>query len=227
MKFYIVNGSPRKNYNTGQLLDKTVEGIKDTLKSQVPDEEIEIERIDLYSLNYTGCKSCFLCKQKDGPFYATCPVNDDIKDILNDMRTCDGMILGSPIYFADITGMLRSFIERLCFPQYPYADNLDITEKRMPTGIIYDMNIPEDHPDKDFYYKLFDILEGNFIERVYSKPYSLKVHFTYQFDDYSKYVNEWFDEEEKRKRREEQFPIDLENAYKMGVNIATDAINKK
>ena len=59
MKFYIVNGSPRKNYNTGQLLDKTVEGIKDTLKSQVPDEEIEIERIDLYSLNYTGCKSCF------------------------------------------------------------------------------------------------------------------------------------------------------------------------
>lgn len=45
MKFYIVNGSPRKNYNTGQLLDKTVEGIKDTLKSQVPDEEIEIERM--------------------------------------------------------------------------------------------------------------------------------------------------------------------------------------
>lgn len=132
------------------------------------------------------------------------------------MRTCDGIIFGAPVYFADINGMLRSFIERLCFPQFPYAD-IDITEKRMPTGIIYDMNIKEDNPAAPFYYEVFDFLEEMFIGRVFSKPYSLKVHDTYQFDDYSKYVNTWFNEEDKKKQRDTQFPKDLDEAYKMGV----------
>ncbi|RAP49438.1 MAG: hypothetical protein BZ136_03310 [Methanosphaera sp. rholeuAM74] len=222
MKFYIINSSPRKGYNTSQLLDKAVEGINDTLNDT--SNEVKIEKIDLYDLQYTGCRSCFLCKQKDGPFYGTCPVNDDIKDILEDMRSCDGIILGTPVYFADINGMLRSFIERLCFPQYPYADNLDITQKRMPMGIIYDMNIKEDNPSKPFYDTVFDFLEDMFLARVYTKPYSLKVYNTYQFDDYSKYVNTWFDEEDKKQQRQTQFPKDLEEAYNMGVNIAKDSI---
>ncbi len=222
MKFYIINSSPRKNNNTKELLNKAVEGIKDTLKGKVDD--VTIETVDLYDLNYTGCRSCFMCKQKDGPFYATCPVNDDIKDILADMRTCDGIVFGAPVYFADINGMLRSFIERFCFPQYPYADDLDITEKRMPIGMIYDMNIKEDNPSMPFYNSVFDFLEVMFIERVYSKPYSLKVNNTYQFDDYSRYVNTWFDEEDKKQQRQTQFPKDLEEAYNMGVKIANDSL---
>lgn len=222
MKFYIINSSPRKNNNTKELLNKAVEGIKDTLKGKVDD--VTIETVDLYDLNYTGCRSCFMCKQKDSPFYATCPVNDDIKDILADMRTCDGIVFGAPVYFADINGMLRSFIERFCFPQYPYADDLDITEKRMPIGMIYDMNIKEDNPSMPFYNSVFDFLEVMFIERVYSKPYSLKVNNTYQFDDYSRYVNTWFDEEDKKQQRQTQFPKDLEEAYNMGVKIANDSL---
>lgn len=122
--------------------------------------------------------------------------------------------------------MLRSFIERLCFPQFPYAD-IDITEKRMPIGIIYNMNIKEDNPSIPFYNSVFDFLEEMFLGRVFSKPYSLKVYDTYQFDDYSKYVNTWFDEEDKRQNREIQFPKDLKEAYNMGVKIAEDAINKE
>ena len=224
MKFFIINSSPRKNQNTSKLLDKVVEGITDTLNDKT--EDVEIEMLNLYDLNYTGCRSCFLCKQKECPFYGTCPVNDDIKDILADIRTCDGVVFGTPVYFADINGMLRSFIERFCFPQFPYAD-LDITEKRMPTGIIYDMNLNEDNPAVAFYKTVFDFLEEAFIERVYTKPYSLKVYNTYQFDDYDKYVNTWFDEEDKRQQRETQFPKDLKKAYDMGVNIAKDSLNKE
>lgn len=223
MKYYVINSSPRKNYNTSQLLEKVVEGIKDTLKDKTDD--VQIEMINLYDLEYTGCRSCFLCKQKEGPFYGTCPVNDDIKDILSDMRTCDGIVFGAPVYFADINGMLRAFIERLCFPQFPYAD-IDITEKHMPMGIIYDMNIKTDNPAFPFYNTVFDFLEESFLGRVYTKPYSLKVNNTYQFDDYSKYVNTWFDEEDKRQQRETQFPKDLEEAYNMGVNIAKDSLKK-
>ena len=39
MKFYIVNASPRKNYNTSKLLDKVAEGIKDTVSDKVSDDD--------------------------------------------------------------------------------------------------------------------------------------------------------------------------------------------
>lgn len=55
MKVYAINGSPRKNKNTATLLKKALEGVK----ASSPNEEIETEIINLYDLNYTGCKSCF------------------------------------------------------------------------------------------------------------------------------------------------------------------------
>ena len=88
------------------------------------------------------------------------------------------------------------------------------------------MNIKKHNPAIPFYTTVFDFLEENFLERVFTKPYSLKVHNTYQFDDYSKYVNTWFDEEDKKEQKEKQFPKDLEKAYDMGVNIAKDSLKK-
>ena len=73
MTYYLINGSPRKNFNTAQLLDKAAEGIKNIK------EDAKIEIIDLYQLNYKGCMSCFNCKMIDGPFYKQCPINDDLK----------------------------------------------------------------------------------------------------------------------------------------------------
>ena len=52
----------------------------------------------------------------------------------------------------------------------------------------------------------------------------LKVFDTFQFSDYSKYENYAFDPELKAKRKEEHFPIDLENAYDLGVKIAQDSL---
>ena len=52
MKFFAINGSPRKTFNTAQLLDKSLEGIKSILP------EAEVERIDLYDIPFNGCKSC-------------------------------------------------------------------------------------------------------------------------------------------------------------------------
>ena len=60
MKALFINGSPRKNGNTAQLLRKAMEGAKDA--------GAEVEFVDLYdhSLIYKGCMSCFACKVKGG-----------------------------------------------------------------------------------------------------------------------------------------------------------------
>ena len=55
--------------------------------------------------------------------------------------------------------------------------------------------------------------------RMFGLSESLIVTDTYQFDDYSKYVNS-FDVEEKTKRRIEIFPIDCEKAHNMGMRFA-------
>lgn len=214
MTFYLINGSPRKKYNTAQLLEKAKEGILSEI------EDAEVETINLYDLSFKGCKSCFHCKRIGGKYYGECPIKDDLRELLPKIWNCDGLIIGSPIYFSDVTGELRSFIERLLFPKLVYGGE-PITPKRMPVGCIYTMNAGEEY-GKLFQDKIFDGFEMLF-ENFFRKPYSLKVYDTFQFSDYSKYENYMFDPELKAKRKEEQFPIDLENAFEMGKKIAEDS----
>ena len=219
MEFYIINGGPRKKYNTAELLKKASEGIKDELKDI--DEDVNIHQIHLYYLNFKGCKSCFHCKRIGGKYYAQCPIKDDLLELLPKVQSCDGIIFGSPIYFGDITGELRSFLERFLFSMLVYGGESN-APKRMPMAMIYTMNVKEEVFDA-YYGKKFDILEDS-MENIFSKPYSLKVYDTFQFSDYSKYENYAFDPELKAKRKEEHFPIDLDNAYKLGRKIAQDSL---
>ena len=221
MDFYVINGGPRKKYNTAQLLEKASEGIYDELKD-IDDEEINIHQIHLYDLNFKGCKSCFHCKRIGGKYYAKCPIKDDLLDLLPKVQNADGIIFGSPIYFGEITGELRSFFERFLFSILVYGGESN-APKRMPIAMIYTMNVTEEGFET-FYGNKFDILETA-IERPISKPYSLKVYDTFQFSDYSKYENYAFDPDLKAKRRDEHFPIDLDNAYNLGKQIAKDSIS--
>ena len=145
MKVYAINGSPRKNKNTATLLQKALDGVKESAK----DKEIETEIINLYDLNYTGCKSCFACKRLGGASYGKCAIKDDIYEVLEKLSQADGIIFGSPIYLSNITGQLQSFLERLLFPYLVYDENYStIAPKKMPTAFIYTMNVQEELMDK-------------------------------------------------------------------------------
>ena len=143
MDFYIVNGGLRKKFNTAQLLKKASEGLIDELKKDFDEDEINIHQIHLYDLEFKGCKSCFHCKRIGGKYYAQCPIKDDLRDLLPKMKKSDGIIFGSPIYFAEITGELRSFFERFLFSSFVYGGESN-APKRMPIGIIYTMNVTEE-----------------------------------------------------------------------------------
>ncbi len=218
MDFYIINGSPRKKYNTAELLEKASQGIKDELKDT---NEVNIHQIHLYDLDYKGCKSCFHCKRIGGKYYAKCPIKDDLLDLIPKIQNSDGIILGSPIYFGEITGEMRSFLERLLFSLFVYGGESN-APKKMPVAMIYTMNVTEE-VFNGLYGNKFDLME-DIIEGIFTKPYSLKVYDTYQFSDYSKYENYAFDPELKAKRKEEHFSIDLKDAYDLGVKIAQDSL---
>ena len=112
MKVIAINGSPRKNINTAILLKYALEG--------AAKEGAETEIVNLYDLNYKGCKSCFACKLKDGKSYGNCIIKDDLTEIYEKIYEADALLLGSPIYFECVTGEMRSFLERLIFPKFTY-----------------------------------------------------------------------------------------------------------
>ncbi|MCB2362183.1 flavodoxin family protein [Clostridium estertheticum] len=215
MKVYAINGSPRKNKNTATLLQKALDGVKEAAK----DKKIETEIINLYDLNYTGCKSCFACKRLGGKSYGKCAIKDDIYEVLEKVSQADGLIFGSPIYFSNITGQLLTFLERLLFPYLVYDENYStISPKKMPTAFIYTMNVPENLMEQVGYPKNFNNIEST-IEHIFKKPLVMYSNDTYQFDDYSKYESSAFSEEEKAEHRRTQFPLDCQKAFELGTNL--------
>ncbi|TCS78163.1 flavodoxin family protein [Pectinatus cerevisiiphilus] len=211
MKIIGVNGSPRKNKNTASLLKKALEG------AQAHGAETEL--VNLYDLDYKGCISCFACKLKGGKSYGKCAFKDGLTPVLAKIAAADAIILASPIYFASITGMMRSFLERMMFPYSTYTENYkSIFGRKIPVGFIYTMNVTKKQMDDLGYMQGLKFSEM-LLERIFGYCESLVVNDTYQFDDYSKYVVTVFDEAKKAKVREKEFPVDCQKAYDLGAKF--------
>lgn len=209
MKVLAVNGSPRKNENTAVLLRSALGGAHEN--------GAETRLVNLYDLNFKGCLSCFACKRKGSLCNGICAVKDDLKEVLEYALSCDVIFLGSPIYFGEVTGVMRSFLERLFFPNLSYNEGeLSTFPGKIASGFIYTMNVPKDVMDKINYEAIFT-QNQRLLELFHGKSEILISNDTYQFHDYSKYDASRFDENHKAKVKETQFPIDCQNAYDMGI----------
>jgi multimeric flavodoxin WrbA len=212
MKVLAINGSPRKTGNTATLLNKALAG--------AGAEGAGTELVHLYDLNFKGCISCFACKLKGGKSYGQCAYKDELTPILDSIPQVNAIIFGSPIYFGNVTGEMRSFLERAIFPYVVYdKDHSIIFPKKLKTGWIYTMNMPEAWLREFGYEQIFKFNEALMI-RAFGSAESLIVTDTYQFDDYSKYVSSMFDPELKAGRRQEVFPVDCKKAFAMGSRMA-------
>lgn len=212
MKVIAINGSPRKKWNTATLLEKAIQGARS--------EGVETKLVHLYDLDYKGCISCFACKKKRGKSYGTCAVKDDLTPIYAQIKEASALILGSPVYFGDVTGELRSFLERLLFPYLVY-DNPPRTlfPRQIPTAWIYTMNVSEEFAQQLGYGRLFDANEL-IMRRIFGHSGSIMSYDTYQFADYSEVVADRFDVAAKEKRRREFFPEDCRKAFDLGAALA-------
>lgn len=217
MQIYGINGSPRSNWNTGTILQNVLDGFAESR------DDALTEKIDLYSLNYKGCVSCFECKRLGGPSYGRCAIKDQLGPLLPNILQADALVIASPIYFSDITGMMRCFLERLLFPLFVYdKDYSSLAPKKLRTAFVYTMNVPHDRMERMQYPERLAPMES-FVGRCFGhEPRRLYVCDTYQFKDYSKYKMEVFSEAEKARQREMQFPIDCRNARELGAALAAD-----
>lgn len=102
MKVVAFNGSPRKDGNTARLIEIAFKALRD--------HGIETELVQVGGNLVAGCKACYACfEKKDG----RCIQGKDlVNDWIEKMRQADGIIMGSPTYFADLTPELKALIDR-------------------------------------------------------------------------------------------------------------------
>ena len=111
MKVLMINGSPRQNSNTAIAL---AEMEKVFLKNG-----IETEIVQIGAKEIRGCISCGYC-YKNGK----CSIDDIVNEIAPKFEQCDGLVIGSPVYYASANGTLISFLDRLF-----YSSQFDKTMK--------------------------------------------------------------------------------------------------
>ena len=102
MKVIILNGSPRKDGNTSIALAEMEKVFKT--------EGIETETVEVGSMEVRGCIACGSCK-KNGK----CVFDDAVNEVAAKLKDADGMVIGSPVYYASANGTLISFLDRLFY----------------------------------------------------------------------------------------------------------------
>lgn len=102
MKVVAFNGSPRPDGNTSILLRIVCD--------QLQQEGIETELVQVGGAHIKGCSACLKCKENQD---RRCSItDDDANGFIEKMLAADGIVLGSPTYFTDVTAEMKAFIDR-------------------------------------------------------------------------------------------------------------------
>ena len=102
MKVLLINGSPRVNGNTAMALRE--------MEQVFAGEGIETETIQVGSKNIRGCIGCRSCKKT-----GKCVFDDLVNETAPKFEACDGIVVGSPVYFASANATLVAFLTRLFY----------------------------------------------------------------------------------------------------------------
>ena len=102
MKVLLINGSPKANGNTALALRE--------MEAIFAQQGIETELIHVGNQAIRGCAACLACRKT-----GRCAIDDLVNEVAPKLEACDGMVIGSPVYYASANGTLTSFLDRLFY----------------------------------------------------------------------------------------------------------------
>lgn len=108
MHILIINGGPKKNGMTAKVLK--------SLEQELQSNNHTTEWIHVYDLEINPCKGCLLCRPDK-----QCPIKDDSQNLADKIDNANGLVIGSPVYWGNITGPLKTALDRLV-PVFEYID---------------------------------------------------------------------------------------------------------
>lgn len=124
MKVVAINGSGRKDGNTYLMLK--------TVLDELQAEGIETELLQLADRPpLQGCIACYQCAQRKN---MKCAIETDpLNEYFAKIQSADGLLLGSPVYFSDITAGMKALIERCGFVA---RANGNVLQRKVGAGVL-------------------------------------------------------------------------------------------
>ncbi|WP_339734701.1 flavodoxin family protein [uncultured Sunxiuqinia sp.] len=123
MKVLAINASPRKNGNTKLLIERVFQPLQAA--------GIETELYQLGGKQVHGCAACGKCREiKNGRCHIK---NDAINECIEKMLEADGILLGSPVYFADVNTEMKALID---VAGYVTRGNGHLLKKKVGAGVL-------------------------------------------------------------------------------------------
>lgn len=97
----LINGSPRKNGNTRQALEIVANALNK--------DGIDTEIVQLGGMPIRGCQACNGCRRMKNN---RCVLDDGLNEILEKIWKADGLVIGSPTYFSNVSAETKALIDR-------------------------------------------------------------------------------------------------------------------
>jgi multimeric flavodoxin WrbA len=145
-KVLVIASSPRKNGNSDLLAQQFAKGAEET------GNQVKVIYLRDYQIKY--CMGCMTCQKANispssNPYnFGRCTVKDDVSRLLPELMEADVIAFASPVYYYDVCGQMKTFIDR-CNPLYDHMKDKDF---------YYMVTCADDSPE--MIHRVFDSFEG-------------------------------------------------------------------
>ncbi|WP_405294045.1 flavodoxin family protein [Methanobrevibacter sp.] len=200
MRTVVINAGPKRKDVNAQLIKSAGEGARSAGS--------EVEYIDLYRLDLSGCRVCLICKNDEET--CKCFWRDELSEVIERIFASDALLIAAPIFFSQPTSHYMALLERLIYCMVSYRTGNKFKGK-VNVGLFYTINYPMDYFEKSVrpHIKqsedLLGMLNGNVVIETFS---NISRNMKSQSSD------------DELKLKEEQFSKDLDKAFEIGASLA-------
>jgi multimeric flavodoxin WrbA len=137
MKTVVINAGPKRRDVTAQLAQSALKGAESA--------GAEVEYVDLYKLNLSGCRACMICKRDED--VCKCFWKDELSPLIERIFDSDALLITVPIFFSNPSSHYIAFLERLIFSLVSFKTGNKFKGK-VNVGLFYTVEYPLDYFEK-------------------------------------------------------------------------------
>ena len=137
MKTVVINAGPKRKDMNAQLAQSAAKGAESVGS--------EVEYVDLYKMDLSGCRVCLICKNDDE--ICKCYWRDELSSVIGKIFNSDSLLIAVPIFFSQPTSHYIALIERLIFSLVSYNSGNKF-KGNVNVGLFYTINFERDYFEK-------------------------------------------------------------------------------
>ena len=192
MKTVVINADPKRKGVNAQLAKSALKGAQSS--------GAEVEYVDLYKLDLSGCRVCLICKRDED--VCKCYWRDELSPVIEDIFNADALLVAAPIFF--------SYPSRMIYSMVSYKTGNKFKGK-VNVGLFYTINYPKGYFEKSVRPHL---KQSEDVLKMFNGKVVIESFSNITKNDYSN------KSEEEVKLKEEQLSLDLERVFEIGAELS-------